>query len=191
MTKRKHNRPKLEDITLVGETFMSLEMLGYPLHYISNFGRVFSKSRTGGLRTPWVSTQGYHNYSFKYKKGVRKTFRTNQLVAMAFIPNPNNYPVVNHIDHDKKNNHVSNLEWCTQSHNIKEAYKRPHKSNGIKGEKNKFSKLKEYQVVNIRRDHATGKFTGSKLAKLYKTSEANISDIVRNNTWRHLISERI
>jgi hypothetical protein len=46
----------------------------------------------------------------------------HRLVAEAFIPNPNNYPVINHIDSNPSNNNVNNLEWCTQSHNVKYAY---------------------------------------------------------------------
>lgn len=47
-----------------------------------------------------------------------KSLYVHRLVAQTFIPNPNNYTVVNHIDEDPLNNHVDNLEWCTQKHNI-------------------------------------------------------------------------
>lgn len=47
-----------------------------------------------------------------------KDFRIHRLLAEAFIPNPNNYPVVNHIDGNKLNNQLDNLEWCTQQENI-------------------------------------------------------------------------
>jgi hypothetical protein len=48
-------------------------------------------------------------------------------VAMAFIPNAKNHPIVNHIDEDKSNNHVSNLQWSTHSHNVKYSKKDKHK----------------------------------------------------------------
>ena len=53
-----------------------------------------------------------------YKQSQKLVHR---LIAEAFIPNPQNYPVVNHIDGNKQNNDISNLEWCTQEHNMEEA----------------------------------------------------------------------
>lgn len=50
-------------------------------------------------------------------KGERKTYRVHRLVAKAFIPNPDNYPCINHIDETRDNNSVSNLEWCTYKYN--------------------------------------------------------------------------
>lgn len=47
-----------------------------------------------------------------------KNFAVHRLVASYFVPNPNNYTIVNHIDEDKLNNKASNLEWCTYSYNM-------------------------------------------------------------------------
>ena len=54
---------------------------------------------------------------------IQRFHSVHRILAIAFIPNPNNYPVVNHIDWNKLNNSIDNLEWCTNSDNINHAYK--------------------------------------------------------------------
>lgn len=63
-----------------------------------------------------------------YKDKKHKQFYVHRLVGEAFLENPNNHPVINHIDENPLNNNVSNLEWCTQQHNINYSlYKRSRK----------------------------------------------------------------
>ena len=96
------------------------DIKGYEGKYqVSNHGNVKSLNyhRTGKERLlkPTLQTTGYLYVSlFK----PLKRFQIHRLVANAFIPNPNNLPCVNHKDEDKTNNHVDNLEWCTQLYNI-------------------------------------------------------------------------
>lgn len=89
-------------------------------YWVSNTGLV--KGRKGELKH-WVSDKGYHVVSLEKgskKDGTRyaKFANVHRLVAMAFIPNPNNYPQVNHIDENPSNNNVDNLEWCTAKYNM-------------------------------------------------------------------------
>ena len=65
----------------------------------------------------------YITYHLKIDKGKTKIKKLHRIIAETFIPNPNNYPVVNHINGNKLDNRVENLEWCTQSWNNKEAYR--------------------------------------------------------------------
>lgn len=103
-------------------------------YQISNYGRVKSLERTvstgqGGKRKikesiliPRIDKKrGYKTLSIRiYPK--RYSLSIHRLVAAAFIPNPNNLPNVNHKDNNPTNNRVDNLEWCTQSYNVKYAY---------------------------------------------------------------------
>ncbi len=86
-------------------------------YQISNLGNI------QGPKTNTMSTNnsGYYCKSL-YSGGKRVIRYIHRLVAIAFIDNPNNYKEVNHIDGDKTNNHVDNLEWVTRSMNMKHAY---------------------------------------------------------------------
>lgn len=86
-----------------------------PDYLISNYGRVYSK-RSGCVLKTWYNHKGYKMVEIRI--GFRKkAMYIHRLVALAFIPNPYNYPEVNHKDEDKENNHVNNLEWCTSEYN--------------------------------------------------------------------------
>ena len=85
---------------------------GYPNYSVSNYGRV-RNDLTCKILKQNLNSSGYYRVMI----GGKQQF-VHRLVAMAFIDNPNNYPVVNHLDYNPRNNHIDNLEWCTQSHNI-------------------------------------------------------------------------
>jgi hypothetical protein len=87
------------------------------LYWVSNFGNVKSKRKDKKLS---INLDGYYVVNL-CKNGKIKTFTVHRLVAQAFVPNPKNKPFVNHIDGDKLNNYYKNLEWCTQSENMKHA----------------------------------------------------------------------
>ena len=89
---------------------------GYPNYEVSTHGRVYScltgKMLTGGDR------RGYVRYQLMLEK-KKKYVDGHRLVALAFLPNPDDFPQVNHKDHNRKNNNVNNLEWCTNKENQK------------------------------------------------------------------------
>ena len=91
----------------------------FPNYFITENGEVYSKNRNRFLK-PMICT-GYFKFGL-LKKCQRKYFFAHRLVAQAYIPNENSKLIVNHKDGNKKNNHVSNLEWCTYSQNQKHAY---------------------------------------------------------------------
>lgn len=90
------------------------------LYQVSNTGKVRSLNYKGtGKKKIWkyaITVNTYKKIAL-YKNGEIKYYYIHRLVAQAFMPNPNNYPVVNHKDENKSNNVVWNLEWCTQQYN--------------------------------------------------------------------------
>lgn len=93
---------------------------GYEGHYqVSNMGNIRSFKRGVNLLKPRGSRNGggYSHLSL-YMNGNEKDYNIHRLVAAAFVPNPNAFSEVNHIDENKHNNKASNLEWCSRLYNM-------------------------------------------------------------------------
>lgn len=105
------------------------------LYQASSLGRIKSLDRLyfnpginrlyrikGKILTPTKNTRRYGYYELSlYKNGSYKRYKVHRLVALTFLANPNGYPQENHIDGNKANNTVDNLEWCTATYNINHA----------------------------------------------------------------------
>ena len=89
----------------------------FPMYEITSDGRVWSNYRNIYL-SPKYDKDGYATVCLR-KNNKNYSKRVHRLVAETFIPNPNNYPIVNHKDENVKNNNVENLEWCSVSYNTK------------------------------------------------------------------------
>jgi hypothetical protein len=94
------------------------EAVGHPKYTVSSLGRIKGPM---GIRKLCDHRQGYKLISIVVD-GRAKSFHAHRIVANTFIDNPSSLPQVNHIDGDKANNHIENLEWCTSSENIKHAF---------------------------------------------------------------------
>lgn len=95
------------------------------LYEISNLGNLKSLKKNGKnkecIKIPIINPRSKYRQFVLYKQCKRFTGYYHRIVANLFIPNPDNLPEVNHIDGDKSNNSVDNLEWCTKAYNRQHA----------------------------------------------------------------------
>ena len=93
----------------------------WELYEVSNLGRI-RNSKTGVIKISRLNNRGYLLIQFEIKER-KNTFLVHRIVAKEFCEQKEGNNIVNHIDGNQVNNESENLEWCNQSHNIKEAIK--------------------------------------------------------------------
>jgi hypothetical protein len=137
------------------------------------------------LLTQFIDGRGYFHIKLYDGSGKPKSTTVHRVVAITFLDNPNNLLEINHIDHNKHNNCLDNLEWVSRGENIKHSYvHRDPKT--YKGSGNKNSKLTEQEVIDIRSEYKTGTVTYKKLAIKYNVGITLIGYIINNKIWRHV-----
>lgn len=142
---------------------------------VSNLGRVFKKyseygnKRYAHMMKKTLMNNGYYTISY-----YRKHLYVHRLVAETFLKNDRNLTHVNHIDCDKLNNNIDNLEWCTHFENINHSVKKDSYS----------VKLNRQQVLDIR--SLKNKYSIKELSFKYNVSGTNIRLIINNKIWKHL-----
>lgn len=109
------------------------------------------------------------------------TIKLHRLLALTFISNPTNLPQVNHIDGDKYNNELENLEWCSAKHNVIHSYEAGLASN--KGERHPQSIL-NYSLVEELRDKYRSGESVVQLSKEYGIKYHTIWKTVKNVNWK-------
>lgn len=162
------------------------------LYQVSNLGRVKSLYRMDGflptgiefVRSPKIIKQtknrdGYLLVGIIFDHG-KKTVSVHKLIGISFIPNPLRYTELNHINSNKTDNRVENLQWCTRGQNISEAYRKGLMC--VKGRGNPNRKLTEGQVMEI---FNSGE-SNINLSKKYNVTSSTIGDIKRGTKWSHL-----
>ena len=99
---------------------MMKDIIGFEgLYQINEYGEI-RRTDTFKLIRPYITNKGYKAIDLN-KDGTKSKFLVHRLVAMHYVPNPNNYPIVLHKDNVKLNTHYSNLEWGTYSQNNAQA----------------------------------------------------------------------
>ena len=174
------------------------DIVGYKgLYQVSNLGRVKSlarkidhgtyiEDRGDVIMSLVINTHGYYSVVFT-KNRKKKNHRVHQLVARAFIPNPENKEMINHIDCNRLNNRVDNLEWCTNSENQLHAI-----AHGLKtdiGVNHKRSRLNEEEVKFIREHYRfrSPVYNTRTLAEMFNVSRTVISTLVLGKTYKSVV----
>ena len=177
-----------QEIVLKDESVVEWKPIeGYEGEYeISNDGRVRSlkRNKIGAIT---VDNRGYSKKALS-KNGEVKQFAVHRLVAKAFIDNPEEKEEVNHIDGNKLNNTVENLEWCTRSENMKHAHenKLQHYSSYVQlCHRQKCGKFTEEDIEEVFRLRSEG-LTHRQIAEKYGTSHTTIGSILNGESYKTL-----
>lgn len=165
------------------------------IYEVSNLGRVRSLDRevanrwgttrkvAGTIRVISVKREGYCFVNL-FRKQRGKPMYVHRLVAIAFIPNPEGLPQVNHLDGDKSNNRADNLEWCSGSENCFHAIREGIYEHA-RGESSATAKLTEPEVSEIRRLWSAGMLQKD-IAARFGVGRKAITKIVNRQRWRHV-----
>lgn len=177
---------------------------GYEGYYeVSNLGRIKSAAifirhdgnwaeEGGYIKKIKIRSQQTNRYGYKTiklcKLGNCKQARVHRLVAEAFIPTDNHLNQINHIDGNKTNNLITNLEWVTAAENMKHAWETGlvNKDHTV-GSRHHNALLNEQLVIEIRSLYAKGGYTQKELAEIYGVKFGTIKDVLTNRTWKHVL----
>lgn len=156
---------------------------GYEWAKVSKDGQVWSVKRDKPYALD-VDRYGYLKARTKHKgKNVRCL--VHRLVAMAYIPNPENKPQVNHKDSDRKNNHVDNLEWVTPEENSRHAQEKGRFEGINKGESNGYNKYSEDIIHKVCSMLEQG-LSNSEIVSQVGCQRKLPYDIRRGKSWKHI-----
>lgn len=140
------------------------------LYYVSEFGRI---KNSHFIFNPVINKDGYYQCCLR-NDGVKRNFVLHRLIALTFIPNPDNYPVVNHLDGNKLNCAKNNLEWATVKMNVNHAIE-----TGIYnpfGENNNNSSISNKMVYEIKRMLLYGE-SSRKIASVLQVGRSAVQHI--------------
>ena len=168
---------------LPGEKWKSLDIIGFPLYFVSNKGRV---RRLNRLKTLKKNKSGYLELNL-YRLNRYITRTVHRLVLIGFTRVLMDDKQINHKDLNKENNCLENLEWCTAKENIAHLRKNniEYVNNSIEkmsGENNLYSKLKNKDIVEIRNSILSNK----ELSTMFNVNPEQIRRIRKRKAWKHL-----
>lgn len=161
------------------------EFPNYEICPISGGGIIRNKNNLK-IISQYIGSQGYYMVTLRDKIAGHKPRRVHRLLAIAFKPNPNNLPEVNHKDGNKLNNDLDNFEWTDHDGNMKHAFRTGLVNNtGIRNGK---AKLNDKQVLKIKQMLADG-ISQYKIAKIIGgISRSAVMNIKNRGQWKHIQS---
>lgn len=164
-----------------GEEEIFRDVIGNEYRYsVTNLGRIYSKNRQEFLATP--VKKGYKQAHLTHEIGKHCYKLVHRLVAKHFVPNPNNYSEINHINNNKLDNRAKNLEWCTRSYNMKQSYQTG--SNTRKGSNNSMATITENIVKDIYIIRNKINITDKKVNEITGISVSVIYGIRTKRSWK-------
>jgi len=177
---------------MVIEIFKPIIINGYikTKYSISNLGKVYS-AKTGKEIKPAITNKGYYRVSLyinekenclspKIKR--KQKFSVHRLVAVTFIPNPENKPQINHINGIKSDNRVENLEWCTGLENVRHADEHHLRFRQT---------YSDETIHNICKLLSTGEYTNRRIGELLNVDETFVSHIKRGKIFTRISSQYV
>jgi len=163
------------------------DIAGYEgIYQVSSLGHVKRIARGQGtylglVLRPNYRTNGYTSVEL-WKNAKNKRVSVHRLVASAFVPNPNNFPIVNHLNSIRDDNRSENLEWANQSMNNLHAAK---KHGAYRGEKNGRSILTREQVMKIRAMDGDG-IGPTEIGKQFGITKCHAWLVTHRRIWKHI-----
>lgn len=161
-------------------------------YLVSNSGKV-KNTTSNKLLAGHLNEDGYIIFNLTIEN-KRCDYKAHRLVALSFIPNPENKPEVNHKDGNKQNNWDWNIEWVTRKENIQHAYDTGLMKNSMinrLGSKNPSSKYSEEQVESVCKYYFIDNKTQKEIAEKLNVSIDFIKTITSRRNWRHISSKYI
>lgn len=156
-------------------------------YMISNTGKAIN-IKTNHILTPVITWNGYYRINLQLKSGIRRYYTIHRIVAIEFIPNNDYNLQVNHINGDKSNNNIWNLEWVTASQNIKHAFDHGLKTQ-YKGEECSWSTINNNQAEKIAQMICTQEYTYQEIADIIGCSKSVVGDIACGQNWKYLYNK--
>lgn len=151
---------------------------GFEGYIIYEDGKIMG--RKGKYLRPWIGRGGYLKVCLKYNGKARWVY-VHRLMCETYLDNPLKKKEINHIDGNKMNNVLSNLEWATRSENGLHAF-RNKLNDAPKGENSGNHKLTYADVLNMRSMKGIKK--GVELSKEYGISKTHVCNILKNRYWK-------